>query len=74
MIFGRKPKFEVVHSGRGGTINFENKGKKECFSIEMGPNGNFFVFTGRSSKYAEIRLELREFLNSSERKGWIIDE
>lgn len=74
MFFSQKPKFEIVHSGRGGTINFKFEGKQDFFNIEMGPKGNFFVFTGRSSKYAYIRTELRDFLNSTNREGWIIDE
>jgi hypothetical protein len=74
MFLNWKPEFEVVHSGRGGTINFKLKGNKDSFNIEMGPGGNFLVFTGRSSKYAEIRMALREFLGATNREGWIIDE
>ncbi|TBR43550.1 hypothetical protein CBF23_005075 [Marinomonas agarivorans] len=63
-----------MHSGRGGTINFKFEGKQDCFTIEMGAEGHFSVFTGRSKKYVDIRMELRAFLNSTDREGWVIEE
>jgi hypothetical protein len=73
-FFSRKPKLEVVHSARGGVIKFKHKDKKDSFNIEMGPEGNFFVFTGRPEEYVEIRRALKEFLVASNREGWVVDE
>ncbi|GHF91105.1 hypothetical protein [Thalassotalea marina] len=74
MFLSRPTKFEIKHSGRGGVINCQFK-KLSCkFNIEMAAEGNFIIFTGNDSKYADLRIELRKYLDSSGRSGWWIAE
>ncbi len=74
MIFNRHPKFQIEHSGRGGHILCSHK-KLTCkFNIEMAEGGNFIVFTGSDSKYDEVRIELRKYLDSSDKKNWWISQ
>jgi len=40
----------------------------------MAAEGNFIVFTGNDSKYADMRVELRKYLDSNDRSGWWITE
>ena len=74
MFFRKRVEFEVKHSGRGGTVSFTYDGNMNSFNIEMCEKGNFVVFTGRESRYAKVRVHLREFLDRSDRNGWFIDE
>ncbi len=40
----------------------------------MAEGGNFIVFTGSDSKYDEVRIELRKYLDSSDKKNWWISQ
>jgi len=73
VIFQRNENFEVIHSGRGGKITFNYNGSINSFNIEIAENGNFIIFTGKDSKFKEVRVSLRKFLDSTDRKGWFIE-